>query len=168
MEDAAAVSQSLFGNFLLGSEDSQLVLLRANAVVEAHFVGLEGLRMLCSYRASGFKISKIIKVRKPVICPQGQAPANGKMDMLVVHILPLKFVTLEIDPLINEFRIVCIHNLSNDVRLQESGKLNSARQGFLQSFCLERQVMKDDHQGQANHHNSQSKTEKGRPRKASQ
>lgn len=49
-------------------------------------------------------------------------------------------MTLELDEQVNEFRMVCMHNLSNDVRLKESGRLNQARQGFLQSFYLERQV----------------------------
>ena len=49
-------------------------------------------------------------------------------------------MTLELDEELEEFRIVCIHNFGNDVRLQESGRLNQARQGFLQSFYIEKQV----------------------------
>ncbi len=38
-------------------------------------------------------------------------------DYIVVHVNPMKFITLEIDNQINEFSIICIHNLSNDLRL---------------------------------------------------
>ena len=116
------------------------MLLRANSVVEAYALKNGTMSLIATYRATGFKISRIIKVRKPAPRLGAVGDANGHKDMVVVQILPLKFVTLEIDEDVNEFRIVCIHNLSNDVRLQESGKLNSARQGFLQSFCLQRRI----------------------------
>lgn len=127
LEDTASVSQSLFGNFLPRTEGPKLVLLRANSVIEAYSLNNGEMTLVTTYRATGFKISKIIKVRKPVPCLASSSYSDGHKDMIVAQILPLKFVTLEIDEEINEFRIVCIHNLSNDVRLQESGRLNSAR-----------------------------------------
>ena len=66
--------------------------------------------------------------------------------MIILHVAPLKFITLIFDEAIQEFRIYCMHNLKNDqydFRLTLSGKY-FARQGFLQSFYLNTQDVSDD------------------------
>ena len=98
------------------------------------------MTLITTYRpTTNIKISKIIKVRKPppLLQSRGSQQAAPK-DLLVVQVLPLKLMTLELDEAVNEFRMICLHNLANDVRLRESGRLNQARQGFLQGFYLER------------------------------
>ena len=55
--------------------------------------------------------------------------------MLVVHLPKLKFVTIELDENLLEFKIVCLHNFEDEPRLRETGKVNP-RQGFLQPFFV--------------------------------
>jgi hypothetical protein len=62
----------------------------------------------------------MVVVRKP----------GTKIELLVLEIPKLKFITLEMDADLFEFRILCMHNFENDRRLQKSGKINS-RTGFL-------------------------------------
>lgn len=50
--------------------------------------------------------------------------------MIVLQVQKLKFVTIELDPVILEFKILCCHNFENDQRLKQSG-LVDPRQGFL-------------------------------------
>lgn len=75
----------------------------------------------------------MVSVRKPV--DYHQAPLEYK-DMLVVHLPKLKFVTIELDEDLLEFKIVCLQDFENKVQLQETGKVYP-RQGFLQSFFIE-------------------------------
>lgn len=76
----------------------------------------------------------MVSVRKP--------GSDGK-DMLVLHIPALKFVTIEFDELLSEFRIYCMHNLENNLRLKETGKLNP-KSGFLQAFYINAPPIPDD------------------------
>ena len=70
---------------------------------------------VCKYEVAQHKISKMIAVRKP----------GTDKDMVVVQITDKRFITLEVDPLIHELRIVCLHNFENDQRLQATGKINA-------------------------------------------
>ena len=92
----------------------QVALLRSNDQVELYKI-IEGkMNLVCKYNLS-IKVSKMVSVRKP--------GSDGK-DMLVLHIPALKFVTIEFDELLLEFRIYCMHNLENNLKLKETGKLN--------------------------------------------
>lgn len=81
LEDTASVSQSLFGNFLPNQSAPNLVLLRANSMIELYALNPEakgtdspGLTLITTYRPmTNIKISKIIKVRKPPPLLSGRA-----------------------------------------------------------------------------------------------
>ena len=99
----------------MGQKDiKQVALLRSNEQIELYKIIDGKMNLVCKYDVS-IKVQKIVAVRKP--------GSNGK-DMLVLHIPALKFVTIEFDELLTEFRIYCMHNLENNQRLKETGKLN--------------------------------------------
>ena len=126
-------------------------MLRANDTIELYKVYLadgEGsLKFVCKYESHCFKISKMIVVRKP----------GTVLDMLVIQLPSLKFVTLEMDLEVLEFKILCMHNFENQRNLKSSGKINP-RQGFLQPFFLSAPDIGEDAR-EVNH------GVRGRPRK---
>ena len=72
------------------------------------------LVLLTTYTLDTTKVSKMVAVRKP----------GTKIDMLVIMMPKLKFVTLELDAEIEELRTICMHNFEHDPRLQATGKVS--------------------------------------------
>ena len=82
-------------------------MLRANEVIEVYRIINNQMVLLTKYESFSAKIAKIIVVRKP----------GTNIDLLVLDLPKLKFVTLELDREIFEFKILCLHNFENDRRL---------------------------------------------------